>query len=423
MPISQLPLNILFIQEILPFIRILSIILIPFGVLLLLYGYKLFKIFIAFIGFIFGFALGAVIGALADQIILMGILGGALGALLFYLLYKIGIFLLGFAAGSFLGILLAAISGELEPFIWLIMAIAGGIFALFIEKVIIVTISSYQGASIIVSGFTWLFYPEFQYILYSLINNFDAYISYLSTQILITLILMVVGILYQYEYISNKADKYLPEAIRNKVADNTSKTSDRTDDNIDSEPLQPVTPDIISTDKSSDGQIYVNPVEYKYSGYTPETQLSKPHAEIELKEDFKNFEHKIATETNNNSFNLNTNHNSIKLPVCLVALSGSNAGLRLPLFGVRKNDYYAATIGRQYSDRANHIQIDESNLHISRIHAEIALKDDFCYIRRLSETNPLYLNSVEINDSVFQPIKDQDIITMGNIQIRVLSNN
>jgi hypothetical protein len=86
-------------------------------------------------------------------VILAGLVGGIIGAVLVVAFYFIGIFLLGAWLGSLLGILLTG-GGEstVATVIILVLAVMGGIVALMLQKLMIILSTSLSGAWAIVSG-------------------------------------------------------------------------------------------------------------------------------------------------------------------------------------------------------------------------------------------------------------------------------
>ncbi len=140
----------IFIQQ---FIEIAGIVLLVLGALFCFAGYKLFKILLVIIGAL----AGALIGGLLTFGNPIGVLLGALvGALLNYLLYFIGIFLMGGLLALLVLFLLSFLIQIPESF-YLVAAIAGGIFALVYEKIVMVISTSLNGAFLMAIGGYLLF--------------------------------------------------------------------------------------------------------------------------------------------------------------------------------------------------------------------------------------------------------------------------
>lgn len=419
---------------ILPYIRFFSILMIPFGILFLLYGYKLFKFFLAFIGFFIGFGIGAGIGALSDQLFITGLLGGILGALVFYALYKIGIFFLGVVIGGLIGLILMAMAEEMQPALLLIFSIGGGIFALYVEKAIIILFSSYQGASIVITGVSWLFFPEYQLRVYSRIFvDFESYLGLASTQMLLSLILTVIGVLYQYGRIPHKADQYLPGSIRKKVKDQAEIDSDSADEKekVTREKSVTAYEKINNVDSPTSTVSFSNTLASTFSSlgtwinsFARNTERIIGKISDRL---FKLFHHTssssemyIQSNSTIPSDRFGSIENYLKFPIQLKIKNDDRTFLVDSVIGVNQGGYHTATFGRAYVDSSHHVQIKDPERHISRFHGEFALKEGVCYVRRLSDINPLWLNGEEVGKDVFKLIKQGDVIQTGNVQMVII---
>jgi hypothetical protein len=124
------------------------------------FGYRIFKVVLAFIGFVLGAMLGGAGGYAASQEELVGILcavvGGCIGAALMVLLYFVGVFLLGALLGAGLGALLFAVAdSEPMPAVLVILAVMGGVVAILLQKLIIIVGTSFGGAWNVVVGFAY----------------------------------------------------------------------------------------------------------------------------------------------------------------------------------------------------------------------------------------------------------------------------
>lgn len=111
------------------------------GLLSLLYGYRLFRLFV----FLGGFVVAAALGALFSNGLVPLIAGLAAGVLCLAFM-DIGVFLVGALLGG-----LVAVTCGIESQVVLIAAgIAGGIVALALRKVMIVLSTSWSGAYLLV---------------------------------------------------------------------------------------------------------------------------------------------------------------------------------------------------------------------------------------------------------------------------------
>ena len=130
------------------------------GLLLLIFGRKLFWLFSGLIGFLIGLNLAQQYFPTlpSTSMVLIALAAGALGSVLSILLQKVAIGLMGFLAGGYLVyLLLPALSIQLGNLIWLFI-ILGGILGTFLASTMfdwaLIIISSAIGASVIATRLT-----------------------------------------------------------------------------------------------------------------------------------------------------------------------------------------------------------------------------------------------------------------------------
>jgi hypothetical protein len=130
------------------------------GLLLLIFGRKLFWLFSGLIGFLIGLNLAQQYFPTlpSTSMVLIALAAGALGSVLSILLQKVAIGLMGFLAGGYLVyLLLPALSIQLGNLIWLFI-ILGGILGTFLATTMfdwaLIIISSAIGASVIANRLT-----------------------------------------------------------------------------------------------------------------------------------------------------------------------------------------------------------------------------------------------------------------------------
>jgi len=133
------------------------------GALYCFFGYRIFRVLLGILGFILG---AAAVAAVAwdvfgrDQqviVILAGLVGGVIGAVLMVMLYFVGVFLLGAWLGSLLGVLLTGGGGStVEIVIIVTLAVIGGIMAVIFQKLMIIVSTALSGSWVIVSGVSQL---------------------------------------------------------------------------------------------------------------------------------------------------------------------------------------------------------------------------------------------------------------------------
>jgi hypothetical protein len=124
------------------------------------FGYRIFKVILALVGFVLGAGLAGFAGFALSQnqavALLAGLVGGLIGAALLVALYFVGVFLIGAWLGVLLGaVLCIAAQSEPVPVILLILGIIGGVIAVVLQKVIIILATSFGGSWSIVTGIAY----------------------------------------------------------------------------------------------------------------------------------------------------------------------------------------------------------------------------------------------------------------------------
>lgn len=169
----------------------INIIAIVIGIIVCLFGYKVFRIWLALAGLMLGAALGYYLGGLiGGQIwpIAGAVVVGLLICLLSYFLYRIGAIMIGALLGAvFTSVVLSAFSITALPWMILAGAVVVAILAGVFLKQFIIIGSSFQGAYMIAAG------------AYALITGvsyagFDAAMKTVELPWYIFVIIVVVGI-------------------------------------------------------------------------------------------------------------------------------------------------------------------------------------------------------------------------------------
>jgi len=193
-------------------LKIFSIIATLFGLLICFFGYKIFRIVLAILGFIIGASFIAGVGfTLTDGneiliILIAGIAGGLVAAVILLFLYSAGVFLLGalFGISVFSGILIL-INIDTSPLLYIMPAILGGIIALLLQKFMIILITSFAGAWIAVIGTLYVLNSNFNPFTPEFINNISEIDTY---RILLSLIALGgLGFVVQYIIFPKKQEK------------------------------------------------------------------------------------------------------------------------------------------------------------------------------------------------------------------------
>jgi hypothetical protein len=132
-----------------------AIILVAGGLCSCFAGYRIFRLVLAFFGFVFG-ALFVSSAMGSDQTAWMigaSLLGGLLGALILFAAYFVGVALIGAGIGAGLAMVIWAAFGR-EPGIMpvVILAVLGAIGALWVQRHVIIVATAFAGAQTAVVG-------------------------------------------------------------------------------------------------------------------------------------------------------------------------------------------------------------------------------------------------------------------------------
>lgn len=132
------------------------------GALYCFFGYRFFRIALGICGFLMGCVLAHVgwVSLLPGKMLLILFLDGISGivlGLIFVIVYMVGLFALGASFGALLGVILTAQAGDLiRVVIASVLALTGGLLALFLQRLIIILSTSFSGAWGIVAGAWYL---------------------------------------------------------------------------------------------------------------------------------------------------------------------------------------------------------------------------------------------------------------------------
>ncbi|MEA4914522.1 MAG: DUF4203 domain-containing protein [Christensenella sp.] len=134
----------------------INIMAIVFGLIACFFGYKAFRVWLAFAGLLFGASLGYYLGGLiGDQVwpIIGAIVVGLVICLLSYFLYRLGAVLIGaLLGGMFTSVILSAFGVTALPWMIIVGAVVVAILAGVFLKQFIIIGSSFQGSYLIVAG-------------------------------------------------------------------------------------------------------------------------------------------------------------------------------------------------------------------------------------------------------------------------------
>jgi hypothetical protein len=153
-----------------------------FGLILLIFGRRLFWLFVGSIGFVFGFHYAGLIhGLQADwAIFIVALFTGIIGALLAVFLQKLAIGLSGFLAGGYIAVsflhLLGFGSDQLFQISFLVGGVIGTVLLFAVFDYALILLSSLAGASLIVQVLN--FGPEVKTLFFLLMIVVGCSIQY-----------------------------------------------------------------------------------------------------------------------------------------------------------------------------------------------------------------------------------------------------
>ena len=177
-----------------------------FGLFECFWGYRLFNITLRIFGFLLGAAVGSGLGlgftnGNAIAAIFAGLLGGVILSVIIVALRKLGIFMIGACLGLLVGSLFA-LAGLNHILVFVMLAIAGGILAVVMDKLMIILSTAIGGAWLAVFGIANLFIGNANFLPNLVFGSQARGMSALLIALVLAWIaLSVVGILVQYEKI------------------------------------------------------------------------------------------------------------------------------------------------------------------------------------------------------------------------------
>jgi hypothetical protein len=183
-----------------------ALISIVFGAITCFYGFRIFRIVLAFVGFLIGFGVGtALVGD--NQLVLqifVGVIAGLIGAGIFYALYFVGVLLAGAAFGALVGTALASVlnaSSSTALILLIVGLVVGAILALVLNKLVIVLATAFGGAGGVVQGLALLLPGVFGS---AVATQSGISVSTSALGFVVWIVLGVAGVVVQYRQNKNK---------------------------------------------------------------------------------------------------------------------------------------------------------------------------------------------------------------------------
>jgi hypothetical protein len=129
-----------------------------YGLLACFFGWRIFRFALTVVGVLIGGALGYSAG---DANLVTAIIGAIIGGVLLSALFRIGIFIGGALLGAVLGVALGLTIGleQIEPPVLAVIigAVAGGLIALLLQKLVVIAWTAFSGAASLVGGLALVF--------------------------------------------------------------------------------------------------------------------------------------------------------------------------------------------------------------------------------------------------------------------------
>lgn len=182
------------------------------GILSSFLGYRLFKVILGIWGFIGGalitsYLLQYYFQIVGNSLIIGALVGGIAGVVLFLSLFKVGIFGLGALLGfSLATMVMAARGGTADPLVFGLSAGLGGIFALLLQRPMIIISTAFSGAWLLVIGLASILKLPFN--LLELLKNPRGIVVqqeiYSIVWVIVWVIFGVAGSVVQFKYGGHK---------------------------------------------------------------------------------------------------------------------------------------------------------------------------------------------------------------------------
>ncbi len=181
---------------------------ISFGVVCLIYGWRVFKILVVInfglLGLVMGMTIVEKINGLNNEL-MGGLVGMGILAVLSVPLMRWAVSILGAAAGGILTSGIWYACGLPEHYIWaggLIGVVAGGMISFIIFKVAVILFTSMWGSGLIVVGFLAVLhnYPRAAELVERLVFNVKWF---LPTMLIVP---MVIGVILQHKFLKSSKD-------------------------------------------------------------------------------------------------------------------------------------------------------------------------------------------------------------------------
>lgn len=197
-------------------VNFFAIIVFAVGIAECFFGYRLFKVFLGIAGFVAGWALAnTFLGRGVDSqlvALLIGLVGGAVGAWLLVTLYQVGIFCTGAALFASLTVLLTGLLNvPCNEWALICSGILGGTLAVIFKKFVIIVSTAFSGAWNLMAAFLWFMNGDINPLDYDRVAQ--SFGDGLSMRLIGWLVLGIIGVTVQYQLTVDAAVGGVPGAV------------------------------------------------------------------------------------------------------------------------------------------------------------------------------------------------------------------
>lgn len=342
-------------------------------------GYKVFRFVIVLTGIFLGGTLGYLLAKNGAGVLL----GAVAGGMLLWFFYQVGIFIMGMTLGYLLTILVMLLSGnagydDIAVFGFL-LGIAGGIFALYWHKFVIVLSTAFYG------GFIMAFWLGIFFT-----RSVPEVLQSPGMLIMVTLFLGFLGMLVQYE----KLDGFFSGGK------NLADLKITSEDIYRERQITPETMEKNMEEFKRIKEVFQNPQKYRNrANAAPQPPVTPTYQEAD-------YQTRRVPAPGTQMASLS-----------FLQLSGNNKQRRYQINWRPVSSGFEALVGKATATNFPEVDIPESV--ISRKHVLLKQKNSQLFIVHLSATNPTYKNNQPLQPNTEYPLQKGDKLIMGDIHFKV----
>jgi hypothetical protein len=132
-----------------------AVVLLLGGIVACFFGYRMFRLVLAIFGFIFGVFASSSLVAPSDttSMLVVGVIGGLIGAAILFAAYFVGVALFGAGLGALVANLLFSASSQEPHFLVIVFcAVAGAVASMYLQRYVIILGTSFGGSWTMIVG-------------------------------------------------------------------------------------------------------------------------------------------------------------------------------------------------------------------------------------------------------------------------------